>query len=105
MSHVALLMLQVASAGTSVPPAAAGAALLHPVPPSNCLARDNEILVCGKDSDRYRLPQTAEQPEVSGPPKAEWKLFGDVKGGINTSQRNIGGYPSNAVMATIKIPF
>jgi len=44
-------------------------------------------------------------PDVAGPPKAEWKLFGDVKAGVGFQQRNVGGIPSNAVMATIKIPF
>lgn len=107
MSHVALLMLQVASAGTPAPPppSAANAALLHPVPPANCLARAQEIVVCGKDGNTYRLPQTGSVPDVAGPPKAEWKLFGDVKAGVGFQQRNVGGIPSNAVMATIKIPF
>jgi hypothetical protein len=107
LSHITLLMLQVASTTTSGPvlPDATGPSLLRPVPPPACLAKAGEIVVCGKDADSYRLPQTAAQPDVTGLPKAEWKLFGDAKAGINTSQRNVGGFPSNAVMATIEIPF
>ena len=62
-------------------------------------------MVCAKDQDSYRLPTTG--PEIDAPilPKAEWKVFGNATAGVGTSQRNVGGVPSNAVMATIKIPF
>ena len=111
MPHLALMMLQVASATTAPPPpptavsGTATASLLHPVPPGRCSGKADEIVVCGKDANSYRLPQASQQFDVAGPPKAEWKLFGNATGGIGTSQRVVGGYPSNAVMATIKIPF
>ncbi len=107
MSRVALLILQVASAGVpaSPPPGAATTSLLHPIASTTCDARADEIVVCGKDANGYRLPPTNSRYDLAGLPKAEWTLFGDVTGGVGFSQRTVGGYPSNAVMATIKIPF
>jgi len=107
MPNVALLILEVASVVMpgAAPTDAAKASLRQPVPPPTCEAKAGEIVVCGKVSKSYRLPQVAAQPEVTGPPKAEWKLPGGATAGINGSQRNVGGFPSNAVMATIKIPF
>jgi len=107
MPTLALLMLEVVTVvvpGTA-PTDAAKATLLRPVPPPTCLAKADEIVVCGKDANGYRLPPLAAQPEVTGPPRAEWRLPGGATAGINTQQRNVGGYASNAVMATIKIPF
>jgi hypothetical protein len=79
--------------------------LLEPVPSKHCAATANEIVVCAKDTDSYRLPGSVPQSEPSGLPKAEWKLLGKATGGVGFSQRSVGGSPSNAVMATIKIPF
>jgi hypothetical protein len=106
MSTVALLILAVATvAPPDDAPRDAGVPLLRPAPPPTCLAKADEIVVCGKDANGYRLPQLAPQPDITGPPRAEWRLPGGAKAGINTQQRNVGGYPSNAVMATITIPF
>ena len=102
-----LMMLQAAgTVGPSVAPRdATPGSLREPVPPKRCGAKANEIVVCGKDPDSYRLPGNAPQSEPAGLPKAEWKVFGKATAGVGTSQRTVGGYPSNAVMATIKIPF
>jgi hypothetical protein len=101
----ALLMLQ--AAVTMAPsPAAPTDGLLHPVAPvPNCKQSSGEIVVCAKDPNSYRIPNTG--PEIDEPalPKAEWRLFGNAKAGVGTSQRNVGGFPSNAVMATVKVPF
>jgi hypothetical protein len=106
MPTIALLILAVATvAPPDDAPSGARVSLLHPAPPPTCIAKADEILVCGKDANGYRLPQLAPQPDMTGLPKAEWRLPGGAKAGINTQQRNIGGYPSNAVMVTIAIPF
>jgi hypothetical protein len=105
MSSVALLLLQAATA-VAPPAPAPDDRLLHPVPPpAHCDRSSTDIVVCAKDQDTYRLPKTG--PEIDEPllPKAEWKIFGNAKASVGTSQRNVGGFPSNAVMATIKIPF
>jgi hypothetical protein len=104
MSSVALLLLQAATA-MAMPAQAPGDRLLHPAPPpAHCDRSSTEIVVCAKDQDTYRLPKMG--PEIDEPmPKAEWKVFGNATAGVGTSQRNVGGFPSNAMMATIKIPF
>ncbi|WBO24149.1 hypothetical protein [Sphingomonas abietis] len=107
MPSVALLLLQAAATIAPAPPPEPDDRLLHPAPPPpHCATSTNEIVVCAKDQNSYRLQQSGPQFDSSGAlPKAEWKIFGDVKAGVGTSQRNVGGYPSNAVMAKIKIPF
>jgi hypothetical protein len=107
MPSVALLLLQAAASIAPAAPAEPDDRLLHPAPPPpHCTSSTNEIVVCAKDQDSYRLKPSGPQFDTAeGLPKAEWRLFGDVKGGVGFNQRNVGGYPSNAVMATIKIPF
>jgi hypothetical protein len=105
MPGFALLMLQVAAA-TAVPSSGPDERLLHPIPPRNCDKGSGEIVVCAKDNDSYRLHPVGPDIEPTGTlPKAEWRLFGNATAGVGTSQRNVGGFPSNAVMATIKVPF
>jgi len=105
MPGLALLMLQVAAA-TAAPSPEAGERLLQPVPPKHCEGSGSEIVVCAKDQDSYRLHAVGPDIEPTGTlPKAEWRLFGNATAGVGTSQRNVGGFPSNAVMATVKIPF
>jgi hypothetical protein len=105
MPGLALLMLQVAAA-TTAPSSGPDERLLQPVAPKHCDGSSSEIVVCAKDQDAYRLHAVGPDIEPTGTlPKAEWRLFGNVKGGVGTSQRNVGGFNSNAVMATIKVPF
>jgi hypothetical protein len=105
MPGFALLMLQAVAAATAPPPAP-DERLLQPFPPKHCEGRSGEIVVCAKDQDAYRLHATGPDIAPTGTlPKAEWRLFGNATAGVGTQQRNVGGFPSNAVMATIKIPF
>ena len=105
MPGLALLMLQVASA-TAAPPAAPDERLLQPVPQKQCDGQSSEIVVCAKDQDQYRLHAVGPDIEPTGTlPKAEWRLFGNATAGVGTQQRNVSGFPSNAIMATIKVPF
>jgi hypothetical protein len=103
--NVSLLLLQ---AATSVAPSAMapGDRLLHPVEPSTCHPSANEIVVCGKDKDAYRLPKAGPLPDDPILPKAEWKLFGDATMNVHGEQRSLPqGASAPAAMVTIKIPF
>jgi hypothetical protein len=106
MPGIALLMLQVAATAAAPPATGPDERLLQPVPPKHCGGGGSEIVVCAKDQDAYRLHAVGPDIEPTGTlPKAEWRLFGNATAGVGTSQRNVGGFPSNAVMATVKIPF
>ena len=105
MPGFALFMLQVAAA-TTAPPSGPDERLLQPVPSRHCDTEGGGIVVCAKDRDSYRLHAVGPDIESTGTlPKAEWRLFGNATAGVGTSQRNIGGFPSNAIMATVKVPF
>ncbi len=103
MSDVALLLLQIS---TAVAPPSAGEALLHPVPEAHCRPSPNEIIVCAKDPDTYRLPKGGPLPDNPVLPTAEWHLFGDTKMNLHGTQRSMPqGASSPAAMVTIKVPF
>ncbi len=103
MCKVALLLLQVA---ISIAPAPdASERLLHPVPPSACRPSSNEIVVCGRDADTYRLPKTGTTPEATGLPKAEWRLFGVTRIDVHGTQRTLASGSAPAAMVTVKLPF
>jgi hypothetical protein len=104
VAAVSLFLLQAASALVSPAPAS-DERLLHPVPSATCHPSANEIVVCAKDVDTYRLPKPGPPPDIKGPPKAEWGLFGDAKMNVHGSQRSIGGIPAPAAMVTVTIPF
>lgn len=36
---------------------------------------------------------------------AEFGLFGQVRGAVGVQQNAVGGFPSNRVMVTVKVPF
>jgi hypothetical protein len=103
MVGVALLLLQTETA--IAPSPSADQRLLRPVPPAVCNPSPNEIVVCRRDADTYRLPKVGAAQEVSGPPTAEWGLFGKTKLGMHGSERTVGGFTAPAAMATIKMPF
>jgi len=69
----------------------------------------NEIVVCGnKDAGaRYRL-RPVNNPHgfgVDGKPIRAQKMFGANSLGITNEQKKVGGFPSNRIMLTLKIPF
>jgi hypothetical protein len=103
MPGFALLLLQAASATTTIP----DNSLLHPVPPATqCSGPHGEIVVCAKDQDAYRLHGAGPQIEPTVPNKAEWRLFGDTKMNVHGSERCIApGVCSPAAMVTITAPF
>jgi hypothetical protein len=62
-----------------------------------------EIVVCARNADSHRV---AVLPPVEDPlPKAETRLFGQVRGGVAAEQTMVGGFPSNRIMLTVKAPF
>lgn len=108
MSSVALILLQAAATIAPAPPAEPDDRLLHPVPPPpHCTSSTNEIVVCAKDQNSYRLSQSGPQFDTSGAlPKAEWKIFGNAKMGVEATQRTLPGVGSApAATVTLKVPF
>lgn len=104
MPDVALLLLQVST--SMMPAPGAGEALLHPVPQATCHPSPNEIVVCAKDPDTYRLPKAGPLPDNPILPQAEWRLFGNAKMGVHGTQRAMpNGASAPAAMVTIKVPF
>jgi hypothetical protein len=97
----ALFVLQT----TSVLAARPDERLLHPVPPTACHASGEEIVVCAKSADAYRLPRHDAGPERIGMDKAERGLIGDAKIGVSAAQRTLGGASAPAAMVTITVPF
>lgn len=105
MPGFALLMLQVAAA-TTAPPSAPDDRLLHPVQPEQCKHSGQEIVVCAKDQDAYRLHGSGPQIEPTVPTKAEWRLFGDTKMSAHGVERSVGpGVSAPAAMVTVTVPF
>jgi hypothetical protein len=106
VSSVALLLFQ-AAVSIAPTPGAPDERLLHPVQPSTCHPAPNEIVVCGRDADVYRLPKAGPLPDNPILPKAEWKLFGDTTMGVNAAQRVLpnSGRRAPAAMVTVKVPF
>lgn len=76
-------------------------AKVKPAAPCNGLGSD--IVVCARRREENRVGALPEV-EISALPKAEFKLFGDVKGAVETEQAGVGGFVSNRVMARVKIP-
>jgi len=103
MSSVALLLLQAAT--TLAPPAGSiDDKLLQLVPPDHCQQTGNEIVVCAKDQNRFRLKQGVG-PDLQGPPQAEWKLSDSSTVNIHGTQRSVGGFSKPAAMVTFKVGF
>ncbi|WP_440522017.1 hypothetical protein [Sphingomonas sp.] len=73
---------------------------------ATCGADDpnGDIVVCARnkvmDIDTSRMPEFSEKPV-----RTTVDLPGGAKAGVGTTARNVGGFPSNAVMAKVKIPF
>ena len=64
---------------------------------------DGAIIVCGsRKNDKYRLkPLATDDPRFG---RAETSFAG-AKVGVETEQATVGGFPSNRVMARLKIKF
>jgi hypothetical protein len=65
---------------------------------------NGDIVVCARrkmlDIDISRMPDFAERPV-----RATVDLPGGAKAGVGTTARTVGGFPSNAIMGKVKIPF
>lgn len=64
----------------------------------------DDIIVCARkkilDIDTSRMPDFTEKPV-----RATVDLPGGAKAGIGTTARDVGDFPSNAIMGKVKIPF
>lgn len=103
MTLVALLLMQ----GAAVPDVAFDLRELPARAPDCDATTGDEIVVCGRsDSLKHRLPPLAPTPVEPLLPRAEFKLFGDVKGAIeNEAVQMPGGVQSNRIMLRMKVPF
>ena len=99
---VSLILLQ---AGATLPPVDFDLARLE-ASASSCApgGSGGEIVVCAGSGSHNRLPPLADRADA-GLPKAEIGLFGKVRGSVGVQQNGVGGFPSNRVMVTVKIPF
>jgi hypothetical protein len=92
-----------------VPDAGATVTVPQFVTPETCgAATGSEILVCRKkvDPNLYRLPPRDERVAAEpGLPKAEFGLFGKVRGSVNAKESNVGGFTAPAAMFTLTAPF
>lgn len=64
-----------------------------------------DVVVCGRQDDRYRLPRTAALPERQLVPKAELRL-GSAAVAAETEAAGLpGGISVNRLMFRLKVPF
>lgn len=98
----ALLTMILLQVGAAPPPISFDLSKLEPSESSCSSGAGRDIVICAKRrSDRVvALPDAPE-----GLPKAEIGLFGNVRGSMYVQQNGVGGFPSNRVMATVKVPF
>jgi hypothetical protein len=63
-----------------------------------------EIIVCAKRRAATDIPIRA-LPEAPMLPRAEFKLFGNVRGKVSGERGNVGPIPTNRAMVTMSVPF
>lgn len=63
-----------------------------------------EIVVCARKKAATDIP-VKERPVELLLPRAEFKLFGQVRGKVGGQQGNVGPIPTNRVMVTMSVPF
>ena len=63
-----------------------------------------EIIVCARRTDKYRIDPSISTTSPSLR-RAEFRLSDEVGANIGARQENVGGYPSNRVMFSIKVGF
>ena len=62
------------------------------------------IMVCARRPAVTDIPIKA-MPLEETLPKAEFKLFGKVRGKVSGEQGNVGPIPTNRAMVTMSVPF
>jgi hypothetical protein len=67
-------------------------------------AAGGDIVVCAKRHAATDIPIKA-LPVEELLPKAEFKLFGQVRGKISGERGNVGPIPTNRAMVTLSVPF
>ncbi|WP_371432763.1 hypothetical protein [Novosphingobium sp.] len=68
--------------------------------------RNGEIVVCAaNDREKYRVRPLPDTFREDPPPVAEKEIAPGVKVDVHTDGRQIGGVPSNRVMAGVRIAF
>lgn len=63
-----------------------------------------EIVVCARKKVATDIP-VKERPVELLLPKAEFKLFGQVRGKVAGQQGNVGPIPTHRAMVTMSVPF
>ena len=66
-------------------------------------AAGDEIVVCAKGSNAYRINQPAAPP--SQLPKAQAQIAQGVEASADTEQADVGGFPSNRMVVRLKFKF
>ena len=68
-------------------------------------AASDEVVVCGRDDDRYRLKPLPPRPDKPPIPRAAMALPGGGKAAAEVEQGSVGGVPSNRLMLRLSRPF
>ena len=68
-------------------------------------AAGDEVIVCGRNDDRYRLKPLPPRPEAPLIPEAAMVLPGGGKATAEVEQGSVGGVASNRVMLRLSKPF
>lgn len=91
----------------SADPAVPTRTYLHPLADGcDSRATADEVVVCGarNPDEQYRLRPIENRGYGDKPIRIETKL-GNGTLGLGTDQRSVGGFPSNRIMLTFKLPF
>ena len=68
-------------------------------------AASDEVVVCGRDDDRYRLKPLPPRPQEPLIPKAAMALPGGGRAAAEVEQGSVGGVASNRLMLRLSKPF
>lgn len=96
-----ILMMQ---AGTAA--ASPDRIVLPLVKPCGADPDPEEVVVCARGNEQFRLRPLPPRPERSVIPKAETRLFGQVVGAVEAEQVGLdNGMQSKRMMLKLKMPF
>jgi hypothetical protein len=99
-------LAQVVTASPAAQPAdKVGVTVPHPCTTQATV--NNEIIVCARRVDGLGPYRIKQLPPNAGSvvPRAEVTLADGVVAGVDTERADVGGFPSNRLMAGIKIKF
>jgi hypothetical protein len=102
-----MFSLLLAQAAASSPVLDFDLAKLAPTKPScnaGAAPPGGEIVVCARKNVETDIP-VKDRPAELLLPKAEFKLFGQVRGKVAGQQGNVGPIPTNRAMVTMSVPF